>query len=350
MKKLVVAVFFGGRSPEHSVSLQSAATVLENLDPEKYRPLAVGITREGEWYLFTGDYTAIREDRWLEEGRRVPAILSPNRRDGGLLLLENGTVRRQPVDIALPILHGSFGEDGTIQGLIQLSGIPLAGCGVLASALCMDKELAHKSAALAGVAVPRSCALEQEELPEKAVKAANELGYPLFVKPVCAGSSLGVSRVEQEADLAAALENAIEYDRRVLLEETVPGFEVGCAILGTRTLTLGEVDEIHLAGGMLDNVEKYHPVTSMTRTPAQLPEEVIQRIKETAVAIYRALGCAGFARVDMFLTPDGRVVLNEVNTIPGFTLHSRFPAMLAAAGYPLPEVLDRIIKCAIEKG
>lgn len=348
MNQKTVAVLFGGRSPEHGISLQSAAAVLENLDPAKYRPVAVGISREGRWYRCAGDCRAIREDRWLREDC-VPAVLSPDRGEPGLLLLTDGGYRRLPVDVVLPMLHGSFGEDGTVQGLVELSGIPLAGCGVLASALGMDKDRAHQVAAAAGVAVPRSRLLEGADIRERAPALARELGWPLFVKPVRAGSSYGVSRVEEQSGLAPALEEALRYDCRVLLEEAVPGFEVGCAIAGTRTLTLGAVDEIRLAGGLLDHEEKYHPVTSVTRAPARLPEEVTARIKETAVAVYRALDCAGFARVDMFLTPGGQVVFHEVNTIPGFTPHSRYPAMMAAAGISVPEVLDLVIDAALEQ-
>ena len=349
MKKQTVMVLFGGRSPEHGISLQSAATVLENLDTEKYRPVAVGITREGRWYRFTGSWDAIREDRW-SQGACTPAILSPDRGDRGLLLLEESGFRRLPVDVALPMLHGCLGEDGTVQGLIQLAGIPLAGCGVLASALGMDKEMARKAAAAAGVAVPRCHTLGREEAASQAPALARRLGYPVFVKPARAGSSLGVRRVEEEGQLAPALEDALRYDSRVLLEEAVPGFEVGCAIAGTGVLTLGAVDEIHLAGGLLDHGEKYHPVTSVTWAPARLPEEVTARIKETAVAVYRALDCAGFARVDLFLTPDQRVLFHEVNIIPGFTPHSRYPAMMAAAGISIPEVLDLVISSATEGG
>lgn len=349
MKKQTVMVLFGGRSPEHGISLQSAATVLENLDTEKYRPVAVGITREGRWYRFTGSWDAIREDRW-SQGACTPAILSPDRGDRGLLLLGEDGCQRLPVDVALPMLHGCLGEDGTVQGLIQLAGIPLAGCGVLASALGMDKEMARKAAAAAGVAVPRCHTLGREEAASQAPALARRLGYPVFVKPARAGSSLGVRRVEEEGQLAPALEDALRYDSRVLLEEAVPGFEVGCAIAGTGALTLGAVDEIHLAGGLLDHGEKYHPVTSVTRAPARLPEEVTARIKETAVAVYRALDCAGFARVDLFLTPDQRVLFHEVNTIPGFTPHSRYPAMMAAAGISIPEVLDLVISSATEGG
>ncbi len=349
MKKQTVMVLFGGRSPEHGISLQSAATVLENLDTEKYRPVAVGITREGRWYRFTGSWDAIREDRW-SQGACTPAILSPDRGDRGLLLLGEDGCQRLPVDVALPMLHGCLGEDGTVQGLIQLAGIPLAGCGVLASALGMDKEMARKAAAAAGVAVPRCHTLGREEAASQAPALARRLGYPVFVKPARAGSSLGVRRVEEEGQLAPALEDALRYDSRVLLEEAVPGFEVGCAIAGTGALTLGAVDEIHLAGGLLDHGEKYHPVTSVTRAPARLPEEVTTRIKETAVAVYRALDCAGFARVDLFLTPDQQVLFHEVNTIPGFTPHSRYPAMMAAAGISIPEVLDLVISSATEGG
>ena len=349
MKKQTVMVLFGGRSPEHGISLQSAATVLENLDTEKYRPVAVGITREGRWYRFTGSWDAIREDRW-SQGACTPAILSPDRGDRGLLLLGEDGCQRLPVDVALPMLHGCLGEDGTVQGLIQLAGIPLAGCGVLASALGMDKEMARKAAAAAGVAVPRCHTRGREEAASQAPALARRLGYPVFVKPARAGSSLGVRRVEEEGQLAPALEDALRYDSRVLLEEAVPGFEVGCAIAGTGALTLGAVDEIHLAGGLLDHGEKYHPVTSVTRAPARLPEEVTARIKEAAVAVYRALDCAGFARVDLFLTPDQQVLFHEVNTIPGFTPHSRYPAMMAAAGISIPEVLDLVISSATEGG
>ena len=345
MKKQTVMVLFGGRSPEHGISLQSAATVLENLDTEKYRPVAVGITREGRWYRFTGSWDAIREDRW-SQGACTPAILSPDRGDRGLLLLEESGFRRLPVDVALPMLHGCLGEDGTVQGLIQLAGIPLAGCGVLASALGMDKEMARKAAAAAGVAVPRCHTLGREEAASQAPALARRLGYPVFVKPARAGSSLGVRRVEEEGQLAPALEDALRYDSRVLLEEAVPGFEVGCAIAGTGVLTLGAVDEIHLAGGLLDHGEKYHPVTSVTWAPARLPEEVTARIKETAVAVYRALDCAGFARVDLFLTPEGEIVFNEVNTIPGFTSHSRFPNMMKGIGLDFPTLIDRLLEDA----
>lgn len=349
MEKKTVAIFFGGCSPEYGVSLQSAAAVLENLPKEHYEPVMVGITREGRWYRFLGEPEDIRRDRWLRQGSCVPAILSPDRGDRGLFLFANGGVERLPLDAAFPVMHGSFGEDGTIQGLIALSGIPLVGCGVLASALCMDKDRAHRLAAEAGIPVPASVALERGEGPEKALDFGRQAGYPLFVKPVGAGSSFGVSRVAGEEELPAALELAFCHDTRVLVEEAVPGFEVGCAVLGRERLLTGAVDEVELSGGFLDYHEKYDPKTSVTHVPARLPEETAARIKETAKAVYRALGCSGFARVDLFLTPERRIVFHEVNTIPGCTPHSRFPAMLRAAGLSFPEALDRLIKEALDR-
>ncbi len=349
MEKITVAVFFGGCSPEYSVSLQSAAAVLEALPPERYKAVAVGITPEGRWYDYGGDIQAIREDRWLCQGPCVPAILSPDRGEKGLLLFEKGGVRRLAIDAALPMLHGQLGEDGSIQGLIALAGIPLVGCGVLASALCMNKDRARRLASLTGVLIPLSVMVERGEGIERAAALGRDKGYPLFVKPVGAGSSYGVSRVEREEELPSALELAFRYDSRALVEEAIPGAEVGCAVLGRETLTTGAVDLVELSGGFLDFTEKYTPRTSVTHCPAPLPPKTAEEIQETAKAIYRSLGCSGFARVDLFLTPEGRLVFNEVNTIPGCTPHSRFPAMLAAAGLSLPEVLERTIGEAVER-
>ena len=349
MEKLTVAVFFGGRSPEHGISLQSAAAVLEGLDRERYRPVAVGISREGRWYHCTADIQDIRQDRWLRQGACVPAILSPDRGDRGLFLFPNGGLERLPVDVAFPVLHGQDGEDGAIQGLIQLSGIPMAGCGVLASALGMDKERARQMVRQAGIPTAQSRSFCRGEEPRIAA-FARELGYPLFVKPARAGSSYGVARVEAPRELLPAVAEALRYDSRVLVEEAAPGFEVGCAVMGSGTLTVGAVDEIRTAGGILDNVEKYHPKTSATYTPARVPAETARRIQDTAKQIYRVLDCSGFARVDLFLTPSGELWFHEINTIPGFTPHSRFPAMMAAAGIPIPAVLDTVIQSALQGG
>lgn len=394
-EKQNILVFFGGCSSEYSVSLSSASGVLLHLDREKYNPLALGITEQGEWYYYTGSVEKILDNTWKNKQDCIPAVLSPNRGEKCLLLLKENGVERVPVDVAFPVLHGRNGEDGTLQGMIELAGIPLAGCGTLASALCMDKDRAHKLAGLAGVRVPKALVLEAEFspsdsnaipadresasglqcLPDSVSEAAlpparaadlpgtsdaltpaqlsaarsfaQNVGYPLYVKPVKAGSSYGVTKVNIPEELAPALALAFRYDNQVILEENIEGFEVGCAVLGSRELITGEVDEIELSGGFFDFTEKYTLKTSAIHVPARIPSDKSAEIKEAAKRIYRALGCSGFARVDMFLTPEGEIVFNEVNTIPGFTEHSRYPGMMKAAGYSLRKVLTKIIEQAV---
>lgn len=352
MGKLNVAVFFGGCSSEYGVSLESAGAVLENLDREQFYPVMVGISREGAWYHFTGNAEKIKEDTWLNEEDCVSAVLLPDRKKSRLLVYGKGRSETIRIDVAFPVLHGKNGEDGTLQGLIELAGIPLAGCGVLASALCMDKDRAHKLVKLAGVCVPRAMVIEMEESDrsrEQVLEFAGKIGYPLFVKPVKAGSSYGVTRVQREEELMDAVDMAFRYDDQVIVEENIEGFEVGCAVLGNSDLITGEVDEIELSGGFFDFTEKYTLKTSAIHVPARISEEKSRKIKETAKVVYRALGCSGFARVDMFLTPEGGIVFNEVNTIPGFTEHSRYPGMMKAAGFSFPEILTRIIRQAISE-
>ena len=351
-KKQNILIFFGGCSSEYSISLSSASGVLFHLDREKYNPLAVGITEKGDWYYYTGPVEKILSDTWHNSQDCIPAVLSPNRSEKCLLLLKENGLERLPVDAAFPVLHGRNGEDGTIQGMLELAGIPLAGCGTLASALCMDKDRAHRLVELTGIRTPRALVLEGEgsfSPPQLAAadSFAQSIGYPLYVKPVKAGSSYGVTRVNAPEELSPALTLALRYDNQVILEENIEGFEVGCAVLGGSEPITGEVDEIELSGGFFDFTEKYTLKTSTIHVPARISSEKSAEIKEAAGKIYRALGCSGFARVDMFLTPEGEIVFNEVNTIPGFTEHSRYPGMMKAAGYSLREVLTKIIEQAV---
>lgn len=349
MNRRRIAIFFGGCSAEYRISLESAYAVIRSLDPERYEPVLVGITERGGWLHYAGDIERIRQDTWQTDPTCVPAVLSPDRGDHRLLLLrKDRPVSAIPLDAAFPILHGKNGEDGTIQGLIELSGIPLIGCGVLASAICMDKERAHTLVRAAGMAVPEALTVDCRGSGEAIRRFADGIGYPLFVKPVRAGSSYGVSKVGKREDLQAAVELAFRYDDRVMIEEAIDGFEVGCAILGREELTVGAVDEVELAGGFFDYTEKYTLQTSTIHVPARIDRDTAAEIQETAKSIYRALGCSGFARVDMFLTPHGQIVFNEVNTIPGFTEHSRYPGMMRAAGIPFADVLDRVIRSAVD--
>lgn len=347
-KKINIAVIFGGCSSEYGVSLQSAYAVLRAVNKERYCALMVGIARDGSWFYFDGDIEKIKSDTWLNERDCVPAVLSANRSRQELLLRKDSKVEALKVDAAFPILHGRNGEDGTVQGLIELAGIPLVGCGVLASALCMDKDRAHKMAGTAGVRVPKAMVFKEEGMKEEMKNFAEKIGYPLYVKPVKAGSSYGVSKVLKAADLNNAADMAFQYDKQIILEENIDGFEVGCAVLGNEILITGEVDEIELSGGFFDFTEKYTLKTSAIHVPARISREKAEEIKETAKSIYKALGCRGFARVDMFLTPKGEIVFNEVNTIPGFTEHSRYPGMMKAAGYSFENILEKIIELALE--
>lgn len=346
-RKLNIAVFFGGCSSEYGVSLESAHSVIQFLNRDRYVPVMVGISREGDWYYFTGGIEKIKDDTWLNEEDCVPVALSPGRNGHKLLLMKEGSFSSVEIDAAFPVLHGRNGEDGTIQGLIELAGVPLVGCGVLASALCMDKDRAHRLVAAAGVRTPDALVLEQDTPMEAAVDFAAKMGYPFYVKPVKAGSSYGVTKVQRPEELQEAVELAFQYDNQVILEENIEGFEVGCAVLGNTVLTVGEVDEIELSGSFFDFTEKYTLKTASIHVPARISGGQSGRIKETAKLIYKTLGCSGFARVDMFLTPQGDIVFNEVNTIPGFTSHSRYPGMMKAAGCSFTELLDKVIELAL---
>lgn len=350
MKKIDVGIFFGGCSPEYSVSLSSATGVILNLDRDKYDPVLIGISRQGQWFHYSGPVDKLMNDTWQNAEDCVPAVLSPNRGDNCLFLLKADSISRIPLDIAFPVLHGGNGEDGTLQGLLELSGIPIAGCGTLASAIGMDKDRAHKLVSLEGVRVPRHFVMEPDAPASFIESCAEKIGYPLFVKPVKAGSSYGITKVSGKEHLCEAVALAFRYDNQVLLEENIPGFEVGCAVLGDRELTVGEVDEIELSGDFFDFTEKYTLKTSAIHVPARIAPAKAAEIKEAAKRIYKSLGCTGFARVDMFLTPEGEIVFNEVNTIPGFTEHSRYPGMMKAAGYPFREVISKILELGLARG
>ena len=346
MKPMDILVLFGGCSTEYGVSLESAHAVLSHMDPEKYRPIPVGITREGAWYWYPGPLEAIPQDRWQENPACVPCTLRLDRGNCTLLLLD-GSEQEIPFTAIFPVLHGKNGEDGTVQGLFELAGVPVIGCGALSSALCMDKVRSHQLAALAGVAVPKGTVVTRPYDPEALAEAARSIGYPLFVKPVRAGSSFGVTRLEGPEGLIPAVEGAFRHDREVLLEEAVPGFEVGCAVLGNGELTVGLVDEIELSGGFFNFEEKYTLKTSAIHCPARIPQEKAAEIQAAAKVIYRALDCRVFARVDLFLTPEGKIVFNEVNTIPGFTSHSRYPTMMKGIGLDFSALVDRIITLGV---
>lgn len=344
MARLRLGVIFGGAGEEHPISVKSAREVAKHLAPDKYEPIWIGITTSGAWKLCDGP-----ETDW-ENGTARAAILSPDRSTPGLLVLDQGPPARYEtvsLDLVLPVLHGRFGEDGSIQGLLELSGIPYAGCDIQSSALCMDKSLAYIVARSAGIATPKFWTVRPGEDID-----ADQLTYPVFVKPARSGSSFGVTKVARAEELQPAVRTARQYDSKVLIEEAVLGSEVGCAIHGNdMNLFAGEVDQIALSDGFFRIHQEQEPEqgsgNATVIVPANISGDSRALVQETAKAVYRALGCSGLARVDMFLTDDGQVVLNEVNTLPGMTSYSRFPRMMAAAGLPFGVVIDRIVSLTL---
>jgi D-alanine--(R)-lactate ligase len=335
-----IGIIFGGSSEEHPVSVKSAQEVARHLDTDKYEPFWIGITRSGAWRLCDGP-----DAGWESAGR--PAVLSPDSSVHGLLVLEHGRCETISLDLVLPVLHGTLGEDGAIQGLLELSGIPYVGCDVQSSALCMDKSLAYLVARGAGIATPDFRAVTVNENPDP-----DRFTYPVFVKPARSGSSFGVSKVSRQEELWSAVAAARQYDSKVLIEQAVVGSEVGCAILGNDPdLVAGEVDQISLSHGFFRIHQESAPESgsenSTVTVPADISAESRSLVQETAKAVYRALGCRGLSRVDMFLTDDGTVVLNEVNTLPGLTSYSRYPRMMAAAGLSLADVIDQVVSLAL---
>src|SRR6195256_3972352 len=341
MARLNVGIVFGGAGEEHPISVKSAREVAKHLDADKYEPFYIGITKSGAWKLCDGP------DASWENGSCRPAVLSPDRSVHGLIVLGQGQYEAISLDLVLPVLHGKLGEDGAMQGLLELSSIPYVGCDIQSSALCMDKSLAYIVARSAGIATPNFWTVTANENID-----SDRLTYPVFVKPARSGSSFGVSKVSRKEELLSAVETARQYDSKVLIEEAVVGSEVGCAILGNDLdLIAGEVDRIALSHGFFRIHQESKPESgsenSTVTVPADISAESRSLVQETAKAVYRALGCRGLSRVDMFLKEDGTVVLNEVNTLPGMTSYSRYPRMMAAAGLSLAEVLDRIVSLAL---
>lgn len=340
MNKLKIAIIFGGTGEEHPVSLKSAQHVAQNLDSQKYEPFYIGITKSGEWKLCDGP-----DANW-ENGR--PVTLSPDRNVHGLLVKEQGQYKAVRLDVVFPVLHGKFGEDGAIQGLLELSGIPYVGCDIQSSVLCMDKSVAYTVVRNAGIATPNFQIITAGEDID-----ADRLTYPVFVKPARSGSSFGVSKVSKKEELHRAIEDAGHYDSKLLIEEAVVANEVGCAVLGNDSdLTVGEPDRIALSHGFFRIHQEATPESGSENAtfivPADISVETRALVHKTAKDIYRALGCRGIARVDLFLKEDGTVLLNEVNTLPGLTSYSRYPRMMAAAGLLLAEVIDQLVLLALK--
>lgn len=350
-----VVVLFGGRSSEYEVSLSSAYGVLSNIDRERFSVSTVGITKEGRWYLYEGNLSAVRDGNWWNE--RLPEV-TLNLAEGKLCAKEreSGETRAIPCDVVLPILHGACGEDGTMQGLFAVCGIPVVGCGCTASAVCMDKALTKaiveaetKIAQAKAVVAVRTTgkAVDMAALREECEKKLS--GYPLFVKPACSGSSVGASKVHTPAQFAEAVSSAFREGKKILIEECIAGVEAEVAILEEKgILTASLPAEIDIGSSdFYDYETKYVSDASSFHIPARIPPAAIDEMRADALSIFRVLGCRGLSRVDFFYTKDGRVVFNEINTIPGFTPISMYPRLMMEEGLDYPALITRLIESAL---
>ena len=352
MKKLSVCVLFGGVSPEHEVSLRSAESVLNHIDHSKYNVFPVGITKDGDWIYYTGkDYSLLPTGEWKNHPDNRRAAISPLRGQG-LLCFEGDCVVRERIDVVFPVLHGENGEDGTIQGLLQLAGIPYVGPHVAASAVAMDKTLTKLVADQAGIPQADWLLVRREEMECRMESILDQLeekfAYPMFVKPAGTGSSVGVSKAADRQALEQGLRAAAVYDQKVLVEEFIRGKEIEVAVMGNDNPVASVCGEIDSGAEFYDYDAKYITDTSVAYIPARISEEAAEQVRELAVRVYQAIGCQGLSRVDFFVTEDGRAVFNEINTSPGFTSISMYPKLFAASGIPYSQLIDELIDLAME--
>lgn len=351
MSKIKVAVLFGGISNEHDISLISAESIISNIPQEKYEVIPIGITKKGRWLFYPGDVSCISSGRWESNPDCVPAVILPDPMYKGIFKISDGNYSLTKIDAVFPALHGQNGEDGAIQGLLKLSGIPYVGCDVLSSACCMDKAVTHTILEANGIAMTpwRSVsASELNRLDEICDGIAAELDYPLFVKPANSGSSVGANKADSFEELKNAIKLAFSHDKKVIVEKYIKGRELECAVFGKDNAFASEIGEIRSCNEFYDYEAKYILGTSGLSIPADIPAEASKEIRETAVKAFKAMGCSGLSRVDFFLSDDGRVILNEINTLPGFTQISMYPKLMENMGIPLPELLDRLISLCIE--
>jgi D-alanine-D-alanine ligase len=359
VKKIRLGILFGGRSGEHEVSLTSAASVIEALDPEKYEIVPIGITRDGHWRVGASAQKLLDSPRALpailENGKPITASVDPTR--PALIALDSQSAAQESapaVDVVFPLLHGTFGEDGTVQGLLELAGVPFVGAGVLGSAAGMDKDVMKRLFRDVGLpVVPWVLVLrgDWERHGARVRKLINKtLLYPLFIKPANLGSSVGISKVHKSAELDAAMDLAAQYDRKIIVENGVDAREIECSVLGNDRPEASVPGEVVPVNEFYDYEAKYVKEGSELVIPAKLSPAQTRRVREFAVRAFQAIDCAGMARVDFLLDrKSGKLWVNEINTIPGFTPISMYPKMWDSSGLPYPKLLDRLIELAMER-
>jgi len=348
-----LGIIFGGRSGEHEVSLMSATSVIKAIDTTKFELVFIGITKKGDWLLYDGPVDKIEDGSWQTAAEA--ALMADPEKYAITVVGSGGNSLKSRIDFALPILHGPYGEDGTIQGLFEMADIPYGGCGVLASAAAMDKILAKQVFAKGNLPICRYLTLLKEEISDGldriTEKVEKFLPYPVFVKPANMGSSVGISKVRNAEELKAALEEAAKYDRRLIVEEGLNCREIETAVLGNYNPAAAAVGEILPSEEFYTYKAKYFDGgKTKLCIPADIPEAVAEEVRSIALEAYKLLDCSGYARVDFFLEKGtNKVYLNELNTIPGFTKYSMFPLLWGAAGVPYSELIERIIELGFER-
>lgn len=340
MKDLLI--LFGGKSGEYEVSEMSAASVLSNIDTDKYNIIKIGITKDGRWFKTDASPEQIKSGEW-DSMPKQSAFLSPDTSHHGIFV----EGKLQNVDVIFPVMHGDYCEDGCIQGLFELSGIPYVGPGVLASAAGMDKSATKLFAAASGVPQAKWYITSPAASEEEIEKIESEFSYPIFVKPCNAGSSLGISKACNRAELEKAIAEAAKFDSKILCEEYIDGYEVECAVLGNEDTRASVVGQITPSNEFYDYSAKYIDNASGLTIPANIPKETAEKIREYAVTVFKALGCRGMSRVDFFvLRGSGEIKFNEINTLPGFTSISMYPKLWEKSGIPYSELIDKLIEYA----
>ncbi len=353
-KKIKVCVIFGGQSPEHDISCISVSSVLKNLDKEKYKISTIGITKKGEWFLYSGGYDKIANGEWKKDKKHLKkAIISPDAKDKAIIVFEDEKIKKIKPDIVFPVLHGEYGEDGTIQGLLEMSGIKYVGMGVCASANGMDKAFSKMVFANAGIPQADWIVVNDftiDDIDEIAKEVENKFGYPCFVKPASTGSSVGVGKAKNKEELTDALQNAAMFGRKILIEENIDGHEVECAVLGNKNPQASTVGEIIPVVEFYDFDAKYKSGATKLQIPADIPNEQTEQIREYAKRAFKALDGSGLSRVDFFVKyKDNSVVLNEINTMPGFTSISMYPKLWEAVGKKYSDLLNELINLGLER-
>ncbi len=352
MNKPTILIMFGGKSTEHEVSLRSAYSILSNIDTEKYDILMLGVTKDGRWLYFDGDISDIPANKW-HESHVTPAMLVPDS-GSGLLCIGREQPRYLHIDAVFPVMHGANSEDGTLQGLFEICGLPYVGPNCLSSAVAMDKVFTKL--VLDHYGIPQASFLHfsdldiSQNIADCTEKIEKKFSYPVFVKPANAGSSVGTGKARDRGQLCECLVNAARFDSKIIVEEYITAKEIEVAVMGNgKNVTASACGHIDSGADYYDYDAKYTTDTSKCTIPAGIPADIAEKVREYAKTIYIALGCKGLSRVDFFVCEDGRVVFNEINTLPGFTTISMYPKLFIHAGMTYTEIIDKLICLALEK-